>query len=109
MQPPVLNSTNNQECQIQRLRRNQRDISQLHAKLRSYICEPKTYEQFLQIRDLRDKALALRKASDVMYESLKNNLVSDSEKLNTLWRKHIDDFDIFRENTMAYLKTAKSY
>lgn len=109
MQPPVLTKISNEECQLQRLRRNQRDISQLHAKLRSYICEPKTYEQFLQQRDLKDKALALRRSNDRMYESLKNNLISDSEKLNTIWRKHINDFDLFRENTIAYLKTAKSY
>jgi len=97
----------NSEVQMRRLKYNQRDLARFYGKLRSYVCEPKTYEQFNQLNRLRENAEQLRDANLAIIEMIKgegNAILSCSKILNS----HLKKFNTFREDIMIYLKAVKS-
>ncbi|WP_373519493.1 hypothetical protein [Pricia sp.] len=94
--------------QLQRLKRNQIDIAQYYGKLRSYVCEPKTYEQFVQLNRLRDSAERLRDANIKIGHTLKND-TSALLRCARMLKVHLKNFDSFREDTLIYLRMVKSH
>ncbi|MGB6153348.1 MAG: hypothetical protein WBG48_15320 [Pricia sp.] len=97
----------NREIQMRRLKYNQRDLALFYGKLRSYVCEPKTFEQFNQWNHLRENAEQLRNANLAIIAKLKgegSSLSSCSKMLSG----HLNNFNRFREDIMLYVKAVKS-
>ena len=100
--------TVNGEVQLYRLQCNQKEIAQFYGKLRSYVCEPKTSQQFEQLTFLRESAELLRDANQAIEQHLKiggDALASCSK----LFDKHLQDFYTFREDTLAYIREVKTH
>jgi hypothetical protein len=99
-------NTSCKSSQLRRLERNQKDIAQLIAKLCCYISEPRTYEQFRQLTDLKDRAKELRQANANIVGSLHNEL-NTMERCSRLLEKHLQNFELFSKEVLDYTGATK--
>lgn len=97
----------NKNMLLQRLDRNQKDIAQHYAKLRSYLSEPRTYEQHRQLSELKENARQLRDVNNKICLSLKNDPNASDFSLRTL-EAHFRNFDSFSRNVLDYLQEVRT-
>ncbi|MUH36210.1 hypothetical protein D9O36_10185 [Zobellia amurskyensis] len=92
------------ELQLHRLERNLRDIAQLYAKLCSYMCEPRTYDQFMRLDELKEDALILRNSNKSISQKLRQE-PNASARCYRLFLNYIQGFDTFVNEVDGYVKT----
>ncbi|WP_276166770.1 hypothetical protein [Zobellia alginiliquefaciens] len=92
------------DIQLQRLDRNLKDISQLYAQLSSYISEPKTYDQFLQLDELKEDAKILRNNNRNISSKLRQepNMAAQCYRL---FLNYLIRFESFANKVDRYLNT----
>ena len=101
-----LSNVSNGNMLFQRLDRNKKDIAQCYAKLSSYVCEPRTYEQYTWLSELKDSARKLRDANESIFSTLRkegNTTVRDLR----LFENHLQRFQSFSENVLVYIEKVK--
>jgi len=91
---------------LQRLDRNQKDIAQCYAKLSSYICEPRTYDQFTQLSELKEMARELRDGNVRIFYTLRNEL-NATVRGSQLFENHLQRFQNFSEMVLTYVENVK--
>ena len=96
----------NSEFQLQRLDRNQKHIAQLFGKLCSYICEPRTQEQFMKVNDLKTTAWELREANVAISATFRNDRNATVRGMRMLER-HMQKSVVFSKTVQGYFEEVK--
>ncbi len=90
------------------LARNRKDIPGFFEKLCSYICEPRTPEQFVRMSELKEEAEELKYTNREIAHTLKSENVFVSGRplpLNAYLRK----FDTFSKKVLGYLSNVNTH
>ncbi|WP_209400459.1 hypothetical protein [Pseudozobellia sp. WGM2] len=98
--------TNDKNVQLKRLDRNQRDIDQFSRKLSSYLCEPKTYHQFVRFNELKENVSELAHSNENIITELRSD-ENASARCSGMLQKHLDRFQNFASEVVEYLRDVK--
>lgn len=93
---------------ICRLARNRKDISGFFEKLCSYICEPRTSEQFVRLNELKEEAEELKYTNKEIAHTLNAENVFVSGR-SVLLNAYLRKFDTFSEKVLGYLSNVNTH
>lgn len=91
---------------IVRLERNQRNLSQMRSQLRSYRCEPKTYNLFERIEALKNTMDRCSKNHKEVIHALKGGENSIGEYVSEA-KRQLSEFRKLHENIEDYLSNCE--
>lgn len=87
---------------VVRLERNQRDLMQMRNKLRSYRCEPKTYNLFERIEALKSAMERCNKENRDVIQALKEGRTGIGEYIDQA-KRQISEFRKLHSSVDDYL------
>ncbi|MDB2606980.1 hypothetical protein N9Y48_04315 [Zobellia sp.] len=95
------------EAHVQKLDRNIMDIAKLYSKLCSWVCEPKTYEQFMRLNELKEEVKILRYKNKNISSKLRTDDTNTAKNGLRLCSNYFVAFEELTRNVTEYLNEVK--
>ena len=89
--------TNEKTLALIKLERKQKQVEQLHLKLDSYRCAPKTHHLFEKKENLKAELSQFATTAEKLMETLKNLDITNNNYITDITKKFLEFNEIHRE------------
>ncbi|MDC6351475.1 hypothetical protein PP178_07905 [Zeaxanthinibacter sp. PT1] len=93
---------------IHRLERTNQELSGLSDTLKSYVCEPKTYNLFVRFESLKRRLENLRSGNQELITTIKEQKQAAGDQLE-LFRNRIREFQELERSVLEYIGMARMH